>query len=82
MLSGEIAHKNNHYYYYYCTCASILMSFVKWNPRFFAVVKNDMTLCPDEREVQFKSLCIYLDLFSISQYLTSEIHISKEEIAV
>ena len=37
-----------------CTCASILMSSVKWNHRFFAVVENDMTLCPNEREVQFK----------------------------
>ena len=26
-------------------------SHVKWNPRFFAVVENDMTLCTDEREV-------------------------------
>ena len=24
----------------------------KWNPRFFAVVENDMTLRPNEREVQ------------------------------
>ena len=30
------------------------MSYVKWNPRYFAVVENDMTLCPDEREVQLK----------------------------
>ena len=37
-----------------CACASILMSFVKWSPRFFAVVENDMTLHPNEREVQFK----------------------------
>ena len=35
-----------------CPCASILMSSVKWNPSFFAVVENDMTLCPNEREVQ------------------------------
>ena len=32
-----------------CTCASILMSSVKWNPMFFAVVKNDMTLRPNEK---------------------------------
>ena len=36
-----------------CTCTSILMSSVKWNPRFFAGVDNDMTLCPNVREVQF-----------------------------
>ena len=36
-----------------CTCVSIVMSSVKWNPRFFAVVENDMTLRPSEREVQF-----------------------------
>ena len=42
-----------------CTYASILMSSVKWNPRFFAVVENDMTLCPSEREVQFK-FCVQL----------------------
>ena len=41
------------------TCATILMSSVKWNPSFFAVVENDMTLCPNEREVQFKS-CVHL----------------------
>ena len=35
-----------------CACASILMSSVKWNLRFFAVVEN-MTLCQNEREVQF-----------------------------
>ena len=42
-----------------CTCASILMSSVKYNPRIFAVVENDMTLCPTEREVQFK-FCVHL----------------------
>ena len=36
------------------TCASILMSSVKWNPKFSAVVENDIALCPNEREVQFK----------------------------
>ena len=44
-----------------CTCASILMSYVKWNPRFSTVVENDMTLCPNKREVQLNFLCIYLD---------------------
>ena len=67
-----------------CTCASILMSSLKWNPRFFAVVENDMTLCPNVKEVPFK-LCVHLFgrirrhsvfslfncyLFSIIQYLT------------
>ena len=42
-----------------CTCASILMSSVKWNLRLFAVVENDMTLCTNERAVQFKS-CAHL----------------------
>ena len=42
-----------------CTCASILMSSVRWNPMFFAAVENDMTLCPNEREVQFKFV-VYL----------------------
>ena len=37
-----------------CTCSLILMPSVKWNPRYFSVVENDMTLCPNEREVQFK----------------------------
>ena len=41
------------------TCMSILMSSGKWNPRFFAVVENDMTLCLSEREVQFK-YCMHL----------------------
>ena len=77
-----------------CTCASILMSSVKWNPRFFAVVENDMTLRPNEIEVQF-NFFLHLfghirrhsvfssfncNLFSIIQYLTSEMHISMEEI--
>ena len=77
-----------------CTCVSILMSSVKWNPRFFAVVENDMTLCPNKREVQFK-FCAHLivrirthsvfssfncNMFSIIQYLTSETHVSTEEI--
>ena len=68
-----------------CTCASILMSSVKWNLRFFAVVENDTTLCPKEI-VQFK-VCVHLfgrirrhsffssfncNLFSIIQYFTSE----------
>ena len=36
------------------------MSSVKWNLRFFAVVENDMTLCLNERDVQFK---LYVHLF-------------------
>ena len=55
-----------------------------------------MTLCPNEREVQFK-FCVHLfgrirrhsvfssfncNLFSIIQYLTSEMHIFIEEIAL
>ena len=72
-----------------------LMSSVKWNPRFSAVVENDMTLCPNEREVQFRFFmhlfrCMKrhsvfssfnCNLFSIIQHLTLEIHISAEEIA-
>ena len=69
------------------------MSSVKWNPRSFVVVENDMTLCPNEGEVQFK-FCVHLfgrigrhsgfssfncNLFSIIQYLTSEMHISTEK---
>ena len=42
-----------------CTCVSILMSSVKWNPIFFPVVDNDMTLCPHEGEVQLK-FCVHL----------------------
>ena len=53
-----------------------------------------MTLCPNEREVQF-ILCVDLferirrhsvfssfncNLFSIIQYLTSDMHVSSEEI--
>ena len=79
-----------------CTCASTLISSVKWNPRFFAVVENDMILCPNERELQFKFFvhlfeCIRgysifspfnCNLFSVIQYLTSEMHVSTEEIAL
>ena len=72
------------------------MSSVKWNPSFFAVVYNDMALCPNERDVQFK-MCVHLfgrirrhsvlssfncNLFSIIQYLTSEMHDFTEEIAL
>ena len=72
------------------------MSSVKWNPRFFAVVENDMKLCPNEREVQF-NFCVHLlgrirrhtvfpsfncNFFAIIQLLTSEVHISIEEIAL
>ena len=79
-----------------CTCASIIMTSVKLNPSFFAVVENDVTLCPNEREVQFK-FCVHLfgrirrhsvfssfncNLFSIIQYSTSEMHVSTEEIAL
>ena len=35
------------------------MSSAKWNPRFFAVVVNDTTLGPNEREVHF-SFCVHL----------------------
>ena len=43
------------YVLYMCVLSSsfssfILMSYVKWNPRFLAVIENDMTLCPNERE--------------------------------
>ena len=80
----------------YCKCASILMSSIKWNKRFFSVVENDIALCPNEREVQLKKN-FYLfgrirrhsvfssfncNLFTIIQYLTSEIHVSTEEIAL
>ena len=34
-----------------CTCASIPMSSVKWNPRFFAVVENYVTLCSNESAI-------------------------------
>ena len=79
-----------------CTCASIHMSSVRWNPRYFAVVENDMTLCQNEREVQFK-FCVHLfgrirrhsvfssincSLFSIIQFLISEMHVSTEEIVL
>ena len=79
-----------------CTCASILMSSVKWNPGISAVVENDLTLCPYEREVQFK-FCLHLfgrmrrhsvfssfncNLFSRIQYLTSEMHVTTEETVV
>ena len=79
-----------------CTCTSILTSSVKLNQRFFAVVENDMTLCPNEREVKY-IFFVHLfarmrrnsvfssfncDLFSIIQYLTSEMHIYTEEIAL
>ena len=62
----------------------------------FAPVENDMTLCPNEREVQFKFF-VYLfgrirrhsvfssfncNLFSIIQHLTSEMHVSTEEIVL
>ena len=79
-----------------CTCASILMSSGRWNPRIFAAVEDDMTSCSDEREVQFK-FCVHLfgrigrhsayssficNLFSIIQYFTYEMQISTEEIAL
>ena len=63
---------------------------------FFAVVENDATLCPNERKVRLK-FCVHLfgglrrhcvlssfncNLFSIIQYLTSEMHVSTEEIAL
>ena len=46
----------------YCTYASILMSYVIWNPRFFAVVENDMTLCPSEKKCSLNFVRIYLDV--------------------
>ena len=63
---------------------------------FFAVIENDMTFCSNEREVQFKFFAhlfgrigrhsvfasFSCNLFSIIQYLTSEMHISTEEIAL
>ena len=72
------------------------MSSVKLNQRLFAVVENDMTLCSNEREVQFKfflhlfgriirhsvSSSFNYNFFSIIQYLTSEMHISTEEIVL
>ena len=79
-----------------CTCASILISFVNRIRGFFAVGENDITLRPNEREVQFK-FGVHLfghirrhsvlssfncNLFSIIQYLTSEMHVSIEEIAL
>ena len=62
----------------------------------FAVVENDMTLCPNEREVQFRFF-VHLfghvrrhsvfslfnsNLFSIIQFFTSEMYISTEEIVL
>ena len=67
----------------------------KMESDFLAVVENDMT-CPNKREVQFK-FCVHLfgrirrhsvfssfnfNLFSIINYLTSEMHSSTEEIAL
>ena len=67
------------------TCVSILMSSVKRNPLFLAVVENDMTLCPNERDGPFIS-CVdsygrirrhsilssfNCNLFSIIQFLIS-----------
>ena len=72
------------------------MSSVEWNQRFFAVVENDMTLGPNESDVQFK-FCVHLfgrirrhsvfssfncNLFLTIQYLTSEMHVSTVEIAL
>ena len=45
-----------------CTCASILMSSVSGIRGFLAVVENDMTLCPNEMEVQHKFCVLYLDV--------------------
>ena len=54
-----------------------------------------MTLCPNEKEVQFTFFYIYFDIFedipffivqllhfSIIQYLTSEMHVSTEKTAL
>ena len=79
-----------------CTCASILKSSVNWNQRFFAVVENDETLCPNEREMLINFFwhvfggtrrnsvfsSFNWNLFSIIKYLTSEMHASNEEIAL
>ena len=69
-----------------CACASILMSSAKWNQRFYAVVENDISVCPNEREVLFR-FCVHLfgrisrhsvflslncNLFSIIKFLTPE----------
>ena len=40
-------------------CASVIMSSVKWNPRIFAVMGNDITLCPNERE-EHLILCAFI----------------------
>ena len=68
----------------------------KMESKVFAVVENDMTLFPNEREVQFK-FCVHLfgcvkrhsvysifncNLFSIIQYLKSQMHVSTEEITL
>ena len=81
------------YVLYMCVNSHVIR---KMESEDFAVVENDMTLCPNEREVQFK-FCVHLfvrvrrhsifssfncSLFSIIQYLTSDMHISTEEIAL
>ena len=68
----------------------------KMESEVFCSGRDDMTLCPNEREVQFK-FCVHLfgrirrhsiflsficNLFSIIQYLTSEMHAATEEIAL
>ena len=77
-----------------CTYVSIFKSSVERNLRFFAVVENVMTLCPNEREVQLQFFVhlfghirrhsVYssfnCNLFSIIQYFTSEMHIFMEDI--
>ena len=45
-----------------CKCASILKSSVNWNQRFFAVVENDETLCPNEKKCRLLFLCMYLEV--------------------
>ena len=68
----------------------------KMESEVFAAVENDMSLCPNQREVQLKFYvhlfgCIRrhsvlssfnCNLFSIIQYLTSEMLVFTEEIAL
>ena len=45
-----------------CTCSSMHMSPVGWNPSFFAVVENHITLCQNARDINLHFLRIYLDV--------------------
>ena len=72
------------------------MSSVIWNPSFIAVVENDITLCPNERDAQFK-FCVHLfgrvrrpfvfssynrKLFSNIQFFTSEMCYNRRKSAM